>query len=1547
MTRYFFFLAVFLTTSVLSAQIPENIFLEQPLRGMPTGNLRMDCTASAGNFSLGQFFGQSNSVTRNRVFLCLNDSLRLVHNGAFVFNDPNLATPSGIGYAFYDCPPTITGPTLRDILADPCLNRRDSVIIQGQVRRQTDGMWISRGSRNGNITLSNLGDLQSGFNNGGPVGFFFAPITIDNFARPGFEALPNTTESGPCVNLNADAAIEVVYLSGVSISDIQTSINGNDCIGSFVVRGGMPEYDSTARYTIDIVSDSNPDAQAEILTNGPYFNGDTVRFFVPEAGTYRIIAEDGISCSGEASVDMASCKSVIFSLPLQNARNGDVICLPLYVENFDNLLLTELRIRWDPTVLQFEQTRNRNTSLPGFDAGSINHNPGSDSLTISWFNTNLNLVSLPDSSILLELCFTVIGTIGETSPVAFLPPGPAKGVVGDDVGENIGYLLRDGRVNVSNDILFLNVSVDSIECKGQGNGALIVSVAQGTPPYNVSWTTLPPTNPNSGVVAGGIVPPNTSARIPNLEPGRYEVIVSDNSTPANTLRDTVEIPQPPDLIVRLTATDLSCPGANDGTLNAEILLNSALVTNTTGYRYRWSIPGQTGSSVDSLPPGTYSITVTAPSGCEATNAEPISEPALIVPNAQITAATCTGSGNGSITLRPTGGVAAGGQYTFQWADLATSSTGATSARNNLEGGQYCVTITDDNGCTLTRCFTVQTTKTLRIDATPTDASCFNSCNGQIVAVGSSQGGVRAEPFVFTWSATGSTPPVNNNTSSILSDLCAGEYIVTMRDGDPAGCSVADTITINQPDSLVIDTLTLVNESCLVGNDGSVSVVASGGTGPYQYAWVDSLGTTIATDSFALNLSQGPYTLNVTDANACPATFTIAISAPVPPQITSFASDTVSCPGDSNGQLTIVAQPAGSPITGYSWSNGLSGETITGLAPGTYRVTITAADGCQLVDSAQVIEPLPLMLDGISSSVPSCPGSADGELEIFVSGGTGPYTFNWSNSQTGMLATGLRAGNYEVTVTDANGCPPLLGSSTLPDPPSITVTFMDTVAVSCFEGRTDGRVTASALYSDGAAGIFSFIWSSGEIDSLVSSSTAQQLVANLNSVRVIDSNNCEVIESINIPSPPAIEATPTATDVSCNSLQDGGIRIIASGGVGGFQYLWSTGAALDSVNQLAPGNYTVTITDANNCTLVQTATVGEPAVLMLSVNAGLTRNAGCEGESTGVLAVQVNDTDNINPLGASPFTWSAGIGAPTSPLAEGLAAGTYSVTVTDIRGCQDSLRYEILQPPPIVAAINPVAPPRCFGDATFISIDTIFGGNGTMLFDYTFTVDNSGINFTPDQQATIFAGSHIITIEDAQGCSFVDTIEVFQPDQITVTFDPAEIVVELGDSLTQLQPIITASLPIDSFLWAPGDFLSANNVANPFIVDLRDDRQYTLTVVDENGCQASGEVFVELDRNRNVFVPNAFSPNGDGRNDEFRIFACKGVQQITYARIFDRWGNLVAERKGMAPDCLGGAILWDGFAGNEVVNQGVYVYIVEVEFIDQVSLVYRGDIAVIR
>jgi len=229
--------------------------------------------------------------------------------------------------------------------------------------------------------------------------------------------------------------------------------------------------------------------------------------------------------------------------------------------------------------------------------------------------------------------------------------------------------------------------------------------------------------------------------------------------------------------------------------------------------------------------------------------------------------------------------------------------------------------------------------------------------------------------------------------------------------------------------------------------------------------------------------------------------------------------------------------------------------------------------------------------------------------------------------------------------------------------------------------------------------------------------------------------------------------------------------------------------------------------------------------------------------------------------------------------------------------------------------------------------------------YQYFVDN-GINRFPGEPSPVFAGTHTITVVDVvNGCSRDSTIEIMQPGKLEVIL-PNTVEIKLGDSLTRLDPQIISDLPIDSFLWSPGFQLSATNIKNP-TVNAVESQQYTLSIVDINGSKAPGQVFVDVNKNRNVYIPNVFSPNDDGVNDLFQLFTGLGVVNINFMKIYDRWGDLVFEATNLAPSPDGTSPGWNGKFKGDKMKPAVFLYLVEVEFLDGNVLLYKGDVTLLR
>ena len=1076
----------------------------------------------------------------------------------------------------------------------------------------------------------------------------------------------------------------------------------------------------------------------------------------------------------------------------------------------------------------------------------------------------------------------------------------------------------------------------------------------------------------------------------NLPGGSYTVTVTDDAGDIAT--ENIEIEEPRVTVSIETVQSIQCVDDENGILRANVFDGANPISDYSNYTFVWN-NGETSRDITDLGPGQYSVTVTNNStGCETTDSEPLRAPnRLLLNQSQETGddATCTGVSDGTVNIPISGGTQDGnGNYTISWSD-GVETTGASINRTDLLPGDYSAVVTDNNGCQDSVSITIAAEKILLLNLDSTNISCFGEIDGVIsVTAGfDATGDTPDYPFEAQLldstlnEVFGFTTIQNQGSTPLLFEgLEPGDYTVVLRDQDAAGCEVRQSVTIVEPELLEIEDVEATDFGC-PDEFGTATVNVTGGTAPYTYRFKndslpDPVDTLMTFDSLVVDTNfigdlqpDTNYVVIVTDANGCIDSTTFQINSPPRAAIAPIATDSVSCPNSTDGQLfTTVTPPPGESVVSTIWirlnPDGSLGDTVStstqtaaNLDVGFYLFEAQITNECTSQALGEVASPGLVALDSFFLQPPTCLGDENGSIFVYASGGTGPYRYDWSVdgvSTSSSAVTNLAAGTYSVTISDANNCTPVYDTTfVLEDPVGIVGEFSNLLPVSCPDSTTaDGSATFTPRFSNDSTGLYDFYWSNGDTILQQSSSTVSTLTRGPFSVTVTD-GLCPQVFTDTIQSPEDIVVSFATTDVSCNEEGDGTITATVTGGTPGYTYEWvdrpETGPTLDSIGA---GTYSLLVTDSRGCLPVPdtaTAIVNEPDPLVLSINETLTTpSVTCAGDSNAVLAVFVSSTNN-NPLAATPYSWSSNVSDRDDNVASNLAPGSYAVTVTDNRGCQDSLEYTIIDPQPITFAVDPIAPPACFGEMTAVSIDTAFGGQGASFDDYTFTLNNDGFLMPANQQGSSFAGEVLVSVFDPAGCRADQTITVTQPEEINIELED-RIIVDLGDSLVQLDPIVT---PPDNYryLWTPEEALSSDSVRNPYVTPVRS-QTYELTVTNPNGCTAAEDIFVEVDANRNIYLPNAFSPNRDGRNEDFRIYACQGVLSVPKVQIFNRWAGLMHEATKIPANCLDGTLLWDGTTPNgsgtgQPVGMGVYVYVVEVEFLDGVTLTYRGDVTVVR
>ncbi len=563
------------------------------------------------------------------------------------------------------------------------------------------------------------------------------------------------------------------------------------------------------------------------------------------------------------------------------------------------------------------------------------------------------------------------------------------------------------------------------------------------------------------------------------------------------------------------------------------------------------------------------------------------------------------------------------------------------------------------------------------------------------------------------------------TDSSITTTIAGTFNLTVTDGN--GCSNSDTIVVTANPAMGL-AMSSTTATC-GGSNGTASVVVTGGTGPFFYVWSDPSSQTNTT---AVALSAGTYTVIVTDGLGCTDSNNVAVGNTTAPTVTITSSIDLLCNGDNNGQATVGATGGTTPYT-YSWDDPgtQTNATATGLAAGTYVGTVTDNVGCAASDIVIITEPLALSLTP-SSTNSNC-GASDGSASVAVTGGTGTYTYLWNDvgTQTTSTAVTLPAGTYNVTVTDGNACTDTT-NATVSDLAGGTASIGSSTNASC-NGVCDGSATASIT---GGTAPFTYSWDDPASQTNI---TATGLCATAVNVTITDNVGCISIAGVTLTEPAAISLITGSVDATCGN-SDGSASVLASGGSGGpYTYLWNDPLVqtTDTATALAAGAYVVVVTDAGACSDSSTVTVnntGAPTVTVTS-----STNLLCNGDSDGQATVGATG-------GTTPYTYSwDDPGTQTNATATGLVAGTYVGTVTDNVGCAASDIVIITEP--LALSLTPSSTNSNCGSSDGSATVTVTGGTGS----YTYIWDDPGTQ-TNATAGSIPAGTYNVTVTDGNACT---------------------------------------------------------------------------------------------------------------------------------------------------------------------------------------------------
>ena len=607
-----------------------------------------------------------------------------------------------------------------------------------------------------------------------------------------------------------------------------------------------------------------------------------------------------------------------------------------------------------------------------------------------------------------------------------------------------------------------------ISCNGGSDGSADLTVTGGTAPYTFAWNNTA-----------------TTEDLTDLSTGTYAVTVTDANGCTATAR--VDVFEPVQLMASVKASDVSCPGQTDGTVDLTV------AGGNPPYTYEWNNTATTEDMVG-LSAGTYEVTITDGKGCTTTASAKVDEPVKIEATVSVTHVSCNGASNGAADLTVTGGNA---PYTFVWSNTAT-----TEDMIGLSAGTYDVTVTDANGCTATATAMIDEPDAIKVSVSATDVSCNGGADG--TAEATVTGAV--SPIVYQWTndndpcseigkSMGKCNPVVLEGESV-SGLSAGSYTLRVTDGN--GCTTTQSFEVTEPTKMIVSEDRITDVTCNGGNDGTASVTVSGGTEPYTYAWSNEAETAAITE-----LSAGKYYVTVTDGNNCTATAEVTVNHPAALNAAIYVDSHASCNGAADGKASVTGTGGTPPYT-YLWSTGATTDMPENFAAGTYQVTLTDANGCTATDEVTITEPAALRTTAVVAEDASCFGAADGMATVLARGGKGAYTYAWSDGTRNANVFDLAAGKYYVTVTDGNACVQT-DSLTIGEPAEMQVSFTSTDDT----GAQDGNLTVSTTMGEAP---YIYRW---KHDAALSADTLTGLAPATYTVTVQDANGCEKVDSVQI------------------------------------------------------------------------------------------------------------------------------------------------------------------------------------------------------------------------------------------------------------------------------------------------------------------------------------------------------------------------------------------------------------------------------------------------
>ncbi|MGZ3930419.1 MAG: T9SS type B sorting domain-containing protein, partial [Bacteroidia bacterium] len=934
----------------------------------------------------------------------------------------------------------------------------------------------------------------------------------------------------------------------------------------------------------------------------------------------------------------------------------------------------------------------------------------------------------------------------------------------------------------------VNATPTNPKCSSVCDGSITTLPSGGTPAYSYTWQ------------PGSVPGPNLN----NVCAGTYTANVKDANNCSYT--NTFTLVSPSTITITFTKADVKCNGVCTGTVKA------TPAGGTGPYTFTWtpvgSFPGSPINNIINLCANIYTVTVTDANGCSATATVQISEPPPLSNTLTVRNARCNGQCNGAATFSISGGTPV---YAYSW-----SGSGVTTPTiNSLCAGNYTATVTDANGCVMSKSLTITQPAPLTVTVSPFNPTCNGVCNGSITS--SASGGTGA--YTYSWIPAGSGANAVN--------LCSGNYTLIVT--DDSLCTGQNVTSLINPAKL-LSNVTFTNPSCNSNCNGVAISTPSNAVAPISYTWTNSVPAVISNVSSATALCAGMYTVIVKDNKGCRDTQQVTLVSP--PSLTINPSVASAACGVCNGSITATAVGGTAPYT-YTWAAPAVSATniATNLCAGIYTVSITDANNCANVFSIPLSNSNGPNGATVSFTDVTCNGLCNGAASVTNPvGGTAPYVITWvTPASTLNPVTNLCAGTYTAQIKDNLNC--LFFESVVVSQPAPLVANTTTNLPLC-NGVCNGSIVAVPT---GGNPNYNFSWSTGATNTGTTSSITN-LCTGSYTLNITDTKGCALTQTFSMPGSSSISGSTVAVNNKCAGNCNG--SILAAGIAGGlppYTFNWSdpSGQTTPQATGLCNGPYFVIIKDFNGCFDTLKSNVISPAAITLTSSVVQPTCGLCNGTSTvGALG------------GTAPYTysWSSG---PTGPSATNLCAGLYMVSITDSQGCAQNVSVTINNSSTLSNTISSTNE-TCFGLCNGTASVTASGGTAPLTYNWVSPAA------TTNTLSGLCGGTYFVQVKDAVGCIRTSSVTINSATSLTVT--PFVMQPGCGSTNGTITVGVTGGTGPITYNWMPGGGTTATltNIGAG---------TYTLTVT-QGGCSKTN-VFNITNQNAQTISLTAINASCNG------------------------------------------------------------------------------------